>query len=72
MRGNVFPTCVGINRIQSIAAMRGNVFPTCVGMNRVSRLRLMVSRCVPHMRGDEPYVSGVATLLGRCSPHAWG
>ena len=32
-----------------------SAFPTCVGMNRTNTAILYRLRCVPHVRGDEPF-----------------
>ena len=34
------------------------MFPTCVGMNRLVLCFLPPETRVPHMRGDEPFISG--------------
>ena len=57
----VFPTCVGMNRVQYLSVLLLRVFPTCVGMNRCLQVTGIGQDCVPHMRGDEPqdkYLSG--------------
>ena len=48
------------------------VFPTRVGMNRDARCLLSSSACVPHARGDEPFIPQIKSDLAQCSPRAWG
>ena len=48
------------------------VFPTCVGMNRDTRFPRIPTMCVPHVRGDEPRMAGMAATEMMCSPRAWG
>ncbi len=42
------------------AATMFDAFPTCVGMNRDSTTLPFLNCCVPHVRGDEPYVAAGA------------
>ncbi len=68
----VFPTGVGMNRIDLIDNLRAKVFPTGVGMNRLaSRIPLHVPS-VPHGRGDEPQGPSTREATAMCSPRAWG
>ncbi len=48
------------------------VFPTGVGMNRSSALCFSAHSGVPHGRGDEPFVSVEAVLVGDVFPTGVG
>ena len=49
-----------------------NVFPACAGMNRGSGFENGGNRCIPRMRGDEPYVVTFVVEIVAYSPHARG
>ena len=48
------------------------VFPTPVGMNRQGQRRASQFYCVPHTRGDEPFMEAPTPSGNVCSPHPWG
>ena len=48
------------------------MFPTPVGMNRDKLRFLHFIYCVPHARGDEPFLTFLTVPGVMCSPRPWG
>ena len=50
----VFPTRVGMYRVDVLISSSFSVFPTRVGMYRAPRFRSIAIASFPHTRGDVP------------------
>jgi len=48
------------------------VFPTCVGVNHIRRVSGCRERCLPHVRGGEPFPKKTIVVYHKSSPRAWG
>jgi len=50
----------------------GYVYPACAGIHRLTIFILIMTRCLPRMRGDPPVPQVHAGILSPSTPHARG
>ncbi len=70
--GEVFPTCVGVNRADLQGADLQGVFPTCVGVNLLLHQDRTFTQRIPHVCGGEPFGVGQDKAILPYSPRVWG
>src|SRR5262249_44363408 len=70
--GSVFPTCVGVDRVNTDGGFRDCGFPTCVGVDRNGRSPEGAEGRFPHVRGGGPSPSTNWLAPPPFSPRPWG
>ncbi len=66
------PHAWGWTAMKNFVGTYTQVFPTRVGMDHMRVIRRRDSYCIPHTRGDGPFLYIALKVLFLYSPHAWG